>query len=684
MDLSNLLAAESLAFGARRFVGPTEGPPGSRQYSSRHMAPAYNNMQPHGGDLVMTDIYPTTEAPPAHEMLSPTKAANPKHVSFELLLPQSPQHRARLPMRVNIFPHDTTDSIITTVKNFYGLYERRGVIFEDRHGNILIARYENLDHDMVVYVRVTAEDPEMDEYSPGPPQSTSPRRPRLEEAFQMLPPALNPASRPHAAVRQSQSPQPGRGRRSASASTNMRPRGRPLIKSRGTSSHGSFADPNGDVGGYSDSDGGDASVTSSRRSRKEQVTSADISVDNIVEGGRRKRAKFDSSELPLFVPPQVPMTASLSSVSPQRRISSQNGASPYSLSNQQTFSYSHPLPSPQSFVNGDSSYLQGLTTPYSTSTGPVQGYRSRTRGSAQYAPYRHVGNNGGVLPTPDSTLGSISVISDEDVARQLMRLGDASNFSAHGRTSTSTMDDALSGKAEIASSIEESDEGSDEDDNGLPPLSYIMGRGNGANGQAVREFDSGDTSGDEYEDNKDGSFKGESDGLVPGEHQDQAAHPGAVRARSSVPHKVGKPGKPRALSKSKTKPNGATKPPMSPTSLPSQSRKASSASINFQHQLGVDEEDLSSKPRCQRCRKSKKGCDRQRPCQRCKDAGIGVDGCVSEDEGNGRKGRYGRHMGVPVKKEMEPPATPDYAHHAGSTYAAIHTSAIEKSKKRKR
>lgn len=243
----------------------------------------------------MTDIYPTTEAPPAHEMLSPTKSANPKHVSFELLLPQSPQHRARLPMRVNIFPHDTTDSIITTVKNFYGLYERRGVIFEDRHGNILIARYENLDHDMVVYVRVTAEDPEMDEYSPGPPQSMSPRRPRLEEAFQMLPPALNPASRPHAAVRQSQSPQPGRGRRSASASTNMRPRGRPLIKSRGTSSHGSFADPNGDVGGYSDSDGGDASVTSSRRSRKEQVASADISVDNIVEGGRRKRAKFDSS-----------------------------------------------------------------------------------------------------------------------------------------------------------------------------------------------------------------------------------------------------------------------------------------------------------------------------------------------------------------------------------------------------
>jgi len=292
MDLSNLLA-QSPEAGARRIQGTVEAPPASRQYNSRHAVPAYN-MHPHGSDITMTDVYPTTEAPHAHEMLSPTKSANPKHVSFELLLPQSPQHRARLPMRVNIFPHDTTDSIITTVKNFYGLYERRGVIFEDRHGNILIARYENLNHDMVVYVRVTAEDPDMDDFSPGPAQSMSPRRPHLEGAFQMLPPALHPTSR-HAAVRQSHSPQPGRGRRSASASTNVKPRGRTLVKSRGTSSHGSFAEANGDAGSYSDSDGGDASVTSSRRSRKEQVASADISVDNIVEGGRRKRAKFDSS-----------------------------------------------------------------------------------------------------------------------------------------------------------------------------------------------------------------------------------------------------------------------------------------------------------------------------------------------------------------------------------------------------
>lgn len=297
MDVSNLLS-ESRGSSAQLYAGATEGIPAGRPYNTRETVPEHC-MVSHGADITMNDVYPSTETALAQESLSPTKTSQPKHVSFELLLPQSPQHRARLPMRVNIYPHDTTDSIITTVKNFYGLYERRGVIFEDGHGNTLIARYENFDQDMVVYVRVTAEEPDLDEYSPVPRQSLSPRRPRLDEAFQMLPPALNhhQASRPgsRTAARQSHSPQPGRGRRSASASTNAKPRNRPSAKSRGTSSHGSFADINGDANNYSDSDGGNASVTSSRRGRKEQVTSADISVDNIVEGGRRKRAKFDSS-----------------------------------------------------------------------------------------------------------------------------------------------------------------------------------------------------------------------------------------------------------------------------------------------------------------------------------------------------------------------------------------------------
>jgi len=78
--------------------------------------------------------------------------------------------------------------------------------------------------------------------------------------------------------------------------------------------------------------------------------------------------------------------------------------------------------------------------------------------------------------------------------------------------------------------------------------------------------------------------------------------------------------------------------------------------------VAPQEEDIEKpKPRCQRCRKSKKGCDRQRPCQRCKDAGIGIDGCISEDESGTRRGRAGaaKKLGAiagtgGVKKAMKP------------------------------
>jgi hypothetical protein len=326
--------------------------------------------------------------------------------------------------------------------------------------------------------------------------------------------------------------------------------------------------------------------------------------------------------------------------------------------------------------------MQGLVTPYTTSSGPVQGYQSRARGSGQYVRHRYSGS-GGILPTPETTLASISVISDEDVARQLMRLGDASNFSTHGRTSTSTLDDAFSGKADAASSSDESADGS-EDEDALPPLPYNTSRMN----NLTRVYDEADSSGEDYEDDRDGSFKGASDEIMPDEHSNHRMQSGAITARS-VSSKSGKTSKSRAHSKSRSKINGTSKTPMSPSSMASQSRKASNASLNFQHQLGVDEEDLSSKPRCQRCRKSKKGCDRQRPCQRCKDAGIGADGCLSEDEGNGRKGRYGRHMGVSVKKNsissatsMAPP--PMHDHHMQMDGVHSMSTSLDKSKKRKR
>ncbi|KAJ9663270.1 hypothetical protein H2201_005714 [Coniosporium apollinis] len=651
MDVSNLLTGNK--------PGPQASDAEARHQASRQGFTGHNGAVA-GHDTMaglMSQTGPTGASGP-----NPGYAMSPngrpcKQVSFELRY-DDPTRRSRIPMRVNIYPHDTTDSIVTTVKNFHGLYGRRGVIFEDSNGSVLIARYENFDNGMTVFVRAAPGEPEvMSEYAQTQ-HSMSPRKPRLGAPFEMLPPQLQlqPGSRPasRTAGKRSISPQSSRSHRSGSAITNAKIRSRPGLKARGNNSFDSVTDVKVEgADDYSDSDGGNASVTSSRRSKNEVVASADIDVKNIVEGGRRKRAKFDSSELPLFVPPQVPITTSTSSVSPQRRIGSHNGASPYSHSNQHTFSYTQPLPSPQSYGYADMSHMSGgqISAPFPQ----PQGGRVRTRGSVQYVPTRHCGSGAsGILPTPDPTIGG-SVISDEDVALQLMRLGDVSNFSTHGRTSTSTVDDALSGKAELASSDEDSEDGSDAEGNDLPTLpAHTNVHGHGL----PTSFDSGETSADDYDDNKDGSFKGDSDELMPDEHgilRPSGKSKSSTKGRSTSLSKSSgsKPGKPRpssSLSKHHKSKSTSSKQPISPTSLPPQSRKTSSASLNFQHQLGVDEEDMSMKPRCQRCRKSKKGCDRQRPCQRCKDAGIGIEGCVSEDEGNGRKGRYGRHMGVPVKK----------------------------------
>ena len=241
------------------------------------------------------------------------------------------------------------------------------------------------------------------------------------------------------------------------------------------------------------------------------------------------------------------------------------------------------------------------------------------------------------MPTPDPTVASC--ISDEDVARTLIALGDASNYS-HGRTSNSTMDETFSGVADAASSTgatSDSEEYSDQE--GLP--------------QYRRTLDEGD---DEYE----------HDGLIKSEYEEYEGAPKTKKIRTKLhdgPSMMQRESKSGSISKGSkiSKPRSYTMPklpkmtpqpslgklPSAPTPM-AQPRKTSSTSSLQTPGGGGDDEDLSSKPRCQRCRKSKKGCDRQRPCQRCKDAGIGVDGCVSEDEGNGRKGRYGRAM--PAKK----------------------------------
>ena len=117
-----------------------------------------------------------------------------------------------------------------------------------------------------------------------------------------------------------------------------------------------------------------------------------------------------------------------------------------------------------------------------------------------------------------------------------MRLGDASNIS-HGRTSASTLDETLSGRADIASSAgSESDEEGDEIDQAPLPLHQHQHQPDGRPAQSIvtsgakrgyKQFkeglpstDSAEPSGDEvdgdyyYDHKRDGVFKSDPDDLV--------------------------------------------------------------------------------------------------------------------------------------------------------------------------
>jgi hypothetical protein len=277
MDVSNLLSQEPSNPTSTELV-PYQ--PQAHQYPTRHATASYVRTTPVGA-LMPAPAAAGGGGQPEQAMVqntsSASQATSAKLVLFELLFPEAPEYRARLPMRVNIFPHDTTESIITTVRNFYGLYDGpggvRGVIFEDQHGTTLIAQYENFQPGMTVYVRAVRDSPIM--YSatttsttttstPVPFGSASPSLSRLRHVDNGERLALPP---PHAISHGAHLSRPA---------------------SRAVRKRSASPFPTG-------SDGDTGSATGSKKIKVEQVASAEISLDNIVQGGRRKRAKFESS-----------------------------------------------------------------------------------------------------------------------------------------------------------------------------------------------------------------------------------------------------------------------------------------------------------------------------------------------------------------------------------------------------
>lgn len=231
---------------------------------------------------------------------SPVRPPLSKHVAFELLFPESPQYKARLPLRVQIFPHDSTESIVTTVKNFYGLYSgptgSKGISFEDDRGNTLIAGYENFRNNMVVYVRIIEDSPQPAvPFLTGYPAATVAARSfgsndfSCQSAQHLDQHHSRPASR--TSRKRSVSPNDERGR--SSMSTGPNPAAGKKGRSRSSKTRGpNYENHSDSINGYSSDDNNAPSVSSKA---KEPIGNTDISLENIVEGGRRKRAKFESS-----------------------------------------------------------------------------------------------------------------------------------------------------------------------------------------------------------------------------------------------------------------------------------------------------------------------------------------------------------------------------------------------------
>ncbi len=315
----------------------------------------------------------------------------------------------------------------------------------------------------------------------------------------------------------------------------------------------------------------------------------------------------------------------------------------------------------------------------------------RSRGSFGFPFGQGVGSAMPMMMTPDPTVGSAVSEEDKDVAMQLMRM------STHGRASGSAQDDTLSGRADAASSTGATSEAEscseDEEPAARRQKLDVSGNHNKVlNTESSLVYPTQESTGVGATIDPDVSDTTENGAMAA-----PPVKPPKLKANTLVTGKF--PAQPPSqkvkapkVAKPKVKTTNATGP-MTPASLPGSRKQSVVSNPAFPAAPGEEEQpDLSTKPRCQRCRKSKKGCDRQRPCGRCRDAGIPAEFCISEDEGNGRKGRYGRHMGVPIKNDdMPPPAAnllpaapiaPNAPNALALALAAPAT--LDKAKKRKR
>lgn len=204
------------------------------------------------------------------------------------------------PKTFYIRPHDTTDSIMDTVKHLFGLsrqYEL-GISLEDCHGLSFIPSHENFADGMMVYVRI---------------EDSLPRNFAHRHSYDLRRshPAASRSSASYSASSRSVSPQ-SRGRRSCSAAAlHGRPRSlkRPAAaasQAAATADADADAEPelwHPDAHWYLPHQSLLPDEEEEPRTKAASVASADISLENIVEGSRRKRPKFSAD---VRSPPRLP------------------------------------------------------------------------------------------------------------------------------------------------------------------------------------------------------------------------------------------------------------------------------------------------------------------------------------------------------------------------------------------
>lgn len=272
--------------------------------------------------------------------------------------------------------------------------------------------------------------------------------------------------------------------------------------------------------------------------RKISDITSDISLDNLLEGSRRKRNKF-SSDLPLV-----------------------------------------PLPTPAQV----SSVPLGHARTKSTERNRADS--ASTTGTNHQTPGRIC------IPTPAPT-----TISDEDVAIQLIRLGDPSLSPCKAISSESVSPAPV---LTTAMQLKALHDGSD----------YLMK----APSTGKREVD--------YPSSPPASIS---------ESQDRARHAHHGSYASTI-------GESEYHLKDETDIEPEIEIPR-PQNMPDFHDSMQCKLSNHMDEDKPKKNSPSVGVRCTRCKKSKKGCDRQRPCGRCADAN---EDCVTEDESSGRKGRNSR------------------------------------------